>query len=84
MLAARAVLPAAFALVVLAAPFELRARSRSEREAEAQRHYRLGQIQFEQGKTLQSIESLRKAELASLYERLTRDIRERSREAANV
>lgn len=60
-LAARAVLPAAFALVVLAAPFELRARSRSEREAEAQRHYRLGQIQFEQGKTLQSIESLRKA-----------------------
>jgi Tfp pilus assembly protein PilF len=37
------------------------ARSRSSAEADAQRYYRLGQTQFEQGKTLQAIESLKKA-----------------------
>jgi Flp pilus assembly protein TadD len=50
-----------FALAFLAAPFDLTARSKSERETEALRHYRFGQMQFEQGKTMPAIESLRKA-----------------------
>jgi type IV pilus biogenesis/stability protein PilW len=37
------------------------ANSRSEKEGEAQRHFRLGRIQYEQGKTLLAIESLEKA-----------------------
>lgn len=57
----RALLSATFALAFLIAPFELAARSRSERQAEALRHYRFGQMQFEQGKTMQAIESLRTA-----------------------
>src|SRR5438445_2240889 len=42
-------------------PVEVAARSKSAIEADAQRYYRLGQTQFEQGMTLQAIESLKKA-----------------------
>ena len=42
-------------------PVDVAARSKSAIEADAQRYYRLGQTQFEQGMTLQAIESLKKA-----------------------
>ena len=42
-------------------PVGVAARPRSAVEADAQRYYRLGQTQFEQGMTLQAIESLKKA-----------------------
>ncbi len=45
----------------LSIPVGLLARSRSSAEADAQRYYRLGQAEFEQGKTQQAIESLKKA-----------------------
>ncbi len=35
--------------------------TKRSRESEAESHYRMGQVQFEQGKTLQAIESMRKA-----------------------
>jgi type IV pilus assembly protein PilF len=52
-------LAASLGIALLAAPAW--ARSRSSIEADAQRYYRLGQTEFEQGKTQQAIESLKKA-----------------------
>ncbi len=52
-------IPVALAFLVSADP--VTARSKSDNEMDAQRYYRLGQTQFDQGKTLQAIESLKKA-----------------------
>ncbi len=49
------------ALLLLCSSVPTAAKPRSAKQDEAQRHFRLARIQFEQGKTQDSIESIRKA-----------------------